>query len=124
MDPEVEQLDDVPLYDYVRLPQLVKDSAFPCPARSHTQSPAARNLNRGDVVHRTIFVSAKQMEINSSPADLDSPGLALGAALFGLSMRSSPACCRHHRGISMVVYDINIFISMQPRFTDACKQQD
>lgn len=62
MDPEVEQLDDVPLHDYVHLPRLVKDSAFLCLARSHTESPAARNLNRGDVAHRTIFVSAKQME--------------------------------------------------------------
>jgi hypothetical protein len=65
MDPEVEQLDGVPLYDYVHLPPLVKDSAFLCLARNHTQSPAARNLNRGDVAHRTTFVSAKQMESNS-----------------------------------------------------------
>ena len=103
MDPEVEQLDDVPLYDYVHLPQLVKDSAFPYLARNHTQSPAARNLNRGDVAHRTISVSAKANGINPSLADLDPPGLALGAALFGLCMRSSLACCRHHRGMSIVV---------------------
>jgi hypothetical protein len=72
MDQEVGQLDDVLLAHYVHLPQLMKNSAFLCLAKSHTQSPAARNLNRGDVAHRTIFVSCQSKWKSHS-----SPGLTL-----------------------------------------------
>jgi hypothetical protein len=34
-------------------------------------------------------------------AHLDSPCLALAAALFGLGMRSSSTCSRHHRNMSI-----------------------
>lgn len=32
---------------------------------------------------------------------LDSPGLALAAALFGLGMRPSATSCRHHQNMSV-----------------------